>query len=291
MVSAPELVPADGVDPARLHGAFGRAFADYVGGAFHLALEDWPGFLRRQGVLLDASRVALQHGEPVAFAFVAPRPARRRWRLATMGAVPEARGTGAAGALMADMLARAAAAGAEAAELEVFAQNERASRLYARHGFEPRWPLHGHAVTGEPATPGEPPAAVELTAAQAWLERAEAHVPDLPLQVGAHALATAPPGWQAWQRGSAQLVWSGDASATVQVRSLVDLDPAQHDAEVLVRALAARQAGATLVVPPLQRPDLGGEALERAGWVRQPLWQWMMVRSLVPAPGAARPGG
>lgn len=289
IASAP--VPAADVDPARLHAAFCRAFADYVGGAFHLALEDWPGFLRRQGVSAEASRVVLNGEEPIAFAFVAPRPARRRWRLATMGAVPEARGTGAADALLADLLARAAAAGMVAAELEVFAQNERASRLYARHGFEPRWPLHGHAATGLAADTGDPPGIVDGPVALAWLEQAEARLSDLPLQVGAHALTTAPPGWQAWQRGSAQLVWSVDASGTVQVRSLVDLDPAQHDAEALVRALSARQAGSTLVVPPLQRPDLGGEALERAGWVRQPLWQWLMVRPLVPPPGAAGSGG
>lgn len=287
-------VPATAVDPARLHAAFCRAFADYVGGSFDLAASEWPGFLHRQGVSLEASRVVLYEGEPIAFAFVAPRPALRRWRLATMGAVPQARGRGVADTLMADLLARAAAAGMAAAELEVFAQNERASRLYARHGFEPRWPLHGHAATAAAAAAetGDAPAptTVDAAAAQAWLAQAEARLPDLPLQVSAQALATAPPGWRAWQRGSAQLVWSGDGSGTVQVRSLVDLDPAQHDAEALVRALAACQTGGTLVVPPLQRPDLGGDALERAGWVRQPLWQWLMVRPLGPASAGAATG-
>lgn len=276
-------VPATLVEPARLHAAFCRAFADYVGGSFDLAASEWPGFLHRQGVSLDESRVVLRGDEPIAFAFVAPRAARRRWRLATMGAVPEARGQGVADALMADLLARAAAAGMVAAELEVFAQNERASRLYARHGFEPRHALHSHAATGSSAEPGEAINAVDGPAAQAWLEHAEATLTDLPLQVGPQALATASPGWQAWQRGGAQLVWSGDGSGAVLVRSLVDLDPAQHDAERLVRALVARQAGGTLLVPPLQRPDLGGDALERAGWVRQPLWQWLMVRPLLPA--------
>jgi hypothetical protein len=83
--------PADAVASAALQRAFGLAFADYLIGPFVLSPEQWPGFLRRQGVDLSLSRVLTRSGEEVlAFAFVAPRPEIRRWRLATMGALPVA---------------------------------------------------------------------------------------------------------------------------------------------------------------------------------------------------------
>jgi len=157
-MSAFRLVPTDQLAPETLNAAFGRAFADYVAGPFQLTPEQWPGFLTRQGVDLALGRAALQPDSSavLAFALVAPRPALSRWRLATMGAVPEARGSGAAAALLQDFIDRGRAAGLAALELEVFAQNERALRLYRRHGFVEQHALQGWqrlARAGEPEAP------------------------------------------------------------------------------------------------------------------------------------------
>jgi len=153
LLSAADLTPAD------LHAAFGAAFADYLIGPFSLPLAAWPGFLARQGVDLTLSRAALDgEGRILAFCLVAPRPALGRWRLGTMGALPAARGSGAAPALLDDFIARAAAAGQGAVELEVFAQNARALRLYQGRGFAPLHELHGYVAEPGCVSPAVAPA-------------------------------------------------------------------------------------------------------------------------------------
>ena len=225
------------------------------------------------------SRVAVAaDGSIQAFAFVAARPegAPARWRLATMGAPPSARGGGAAPALLDDFLARAAAAGLAAVELEVFAQNERALRLYRSRGFEARHELHGYeqAPRGAVAQPS-PFEPLPRAAALAWLK---SHEPaELPLQVGHRVLAVNLSAWTAWQTGRAQLVF-GPVDERLVVHSLVDLAPAQQDAEALVRALLQAQPARAVSVPELQRLDLGGAALRQLGFGLRPLHQVLMRR-------------
>lgn len=264
-----DFVPADQVDPARLHAAFGAAFADYLIGPFQLALAQWPQFLGRQAVDLALSRVALQGDAVLAFCLVAPRPALARWRLATMGAVPQARGTGVAPALLDDFIARAQ----QDVELECFAQNARALRLYESRGFVARHDLFGYTRKAQDLGSGEPlPQSIALQDAFAWLDGR-----DLPLQVTGAALRALAAQLQAWRRGSAQLLFSESGEQKLAVHSLVDGDPAQRDAQALVAALLARHPGWTVSVPQLQRRDVGGEALERLGFERLPLHQvWMM---------------
>ncbi|GAP35434.1 GNAT family N-acetyltransferase [Piscinibacter sakaiensis] len=278
------LHPAPEVAPPALHAAFVAAFADYLAGPFELPLAAWPGFLARQGIALAQSRVVRgADGAVLAFAFVAPRPAARRWRLATMGAVPAARGRGAAPALLDDLLQRARAAGLEGVELEVFERNERARRLYAGRGFEARHRLDGwrHEPAPDAAGPARPAAAepVDLDTAAAWLARADAACPELPLQVLAPAVAGLEAPFVALQRGRAQLLASAPATGPLRIASLVDLDPRQADAQALVEALLAQHPGRAVVVPQLQREDVGGAALHRAGFAALPLHQqWMRWR-------------
>ncbi len=275
------LIPTDQLPPEALHAAFTRAFADYVAGPFQMDLSQWPGLLTRQGIdlALGCAAVDATTGAVQAFALVAPRSALSRWRLGTMGAVPEARGGGAARLLLQDLLARARAAGMAAVGLEVFAQNPRAMRLYERYGFVAQHPLRAYRTVA-PEVEGAAPVPEAWTqpaaAALAWLDAAATAVPDLPVQVSASVVQVLTVPWTAWQCGSAQLVLSGDRDSGVIVRSLVDRNPAQADAEALVRALLAAHPGATVTVPPLQRPDLGGETLTRLGFEAEPLWQWLM---------------
>ena len=77
----------------------------------------------------------------------------------------------------------------------------------------------------------------------------------------------------------AQLVYSV-AAERLTVHSLVDLQPEQRGAEALVAQLLRLHPGLAVQVPQLQRPDLGGEALERLGFERLPLFQWLMRRPL-----------
>jgi ribosomal protein S18 acetylase RimI-like enzyme len=276
-----ELVAGDAVAPQRLHATVLAAFADYLAGPFTITPQQWPSFLGRQGVDLGASRVALRGGEPVAFALACPRADNGRWRLAVMGALPAARGSGAAPALLDDFIARGRAAAPRGLELECFARNERARRLYASRGFEPVAELHGWTLAPEAplaAPAGAPPRRVELATAVAWLDAVARRLPDLPLGVTSTPLAAATRPLSAWQRGGAQLVFSAVEGTPVQVHSLVDDSSLQDDALALVRALRASFAGSEIVVPALQREDLGGAALRRAGFAPQALHQVLMVR-------------
>ncbi|MBB3296193.1 ribosomal protein S18 acetylase RimI-like enzyme [Mitsuaria sp. BK045] len=294
--SAPRFafVRGDEIAPQALHAAFTAAFSDYLIGPFQIPPAQWPMFLARQGVDLALSRVALDPaGAALAFAFVAPRPLAGRWRLATMGALPAARGTGAAPALLDDFIARAAAAGLRAVELEVFAQNERARRLYEGRGFSARHRLDGYTaepgmIATAPPQGRAAPHAVEMPVALAWLEAAEQRLPELPLQVTAATLRHGVD-YHAWQVGASGdgEAPGGDAAAqvvfslpdeTVMVHSLVA--PREADARALVQALVAVHPQRRLRVPQLQRDDLGGAALRALGAVPQPLHQQWMLRPL-----------
>jgi GNAT superfamily N-acetyltransferase len=288
-----QLIPADRLPPRALHSTLVAAFADYVGGPLTMALAQWPDFLARQAVDLRLSRVAIEAGAPVALAFVAPRPRHARWRLATMGARPAARGGGAAKLLLDDLIERARQAGQNGVELEVFAQNPRALALYEGRGFQRRHALHGWTAGAAPAGVGGAADAVhrvDRETALAWLDEADERLPDLPLQMLPPVLATVGVPLHAWRLGSAQVVWSRPPDGPATLLSLVDRVPAQRDAQQLVGTLWQSlddRAGAPrskhdpgIRVPPLLRPDTGGLALARLGFQRTPLSQWWMAKRL-----------
>lgn len=278
-----------------LRQAFVRAFADYLIGPFEPSAAQWPLFLQRQGVDLGLSRLALRAGlagpaelaelaeregpEVLAFALVAPRPAERRWRLATMGALPCARGSGAAPALLDDLIRAAQVHGQAAVELEVFAQNERALRLYRSRGFVARHELHAYqAAPGSIVGLDHPVQEIaQQSEALAWLQAQG--LQELPLQVSAPVLSQSV--LHSWRWEEAQLMFATPDSDRVQISSLLDTSgPAQGGARVLLQTLAARYPQHRLLVPALQRPDLGGEALRDLGFERQPLHQLWMLREL-----------
>ncbi|WP_395688853.1 GNAT family N-acetyltransferase [Caenimonas koreensis] len=283
MQASESIHPAETVAPAALHAAMTGAFADYLIGSFALPLAQWSTFLARHAVDLSCSRVAVQRGEVIAFALVAPRAELGRWRLATMGALPAARGCGAAPALLDDFIERAGVAGMRGVELECIAQNERALRLYQSRRFDVDSPLYGYTRAPGEATPELAPQNVEPLAAEAayeWLDAVALRRADLPLQVtpvSLRALATPP---VAWRHGDALLVFSEISADAVTVQSIVDSSTGLRDAEVLVRQLATRYASRRITVPQLQRPDIGGDAFERAGFERLPMHQYLMRRPL-----------
>lgn len=273
------FVRGDDVPAQTLHAAFIAAFSDYLNGPFEIPLAQWPLLLARQGVDLALSRVVLDGaGAPLAFALVAPRPLSARWRLATMGALPEARGTGAAPALLDDVIARAAAAGLRAVELEVFAQNERARRLYEGRGFEKLHDLFGYVAEPGviPPSTASPPHAIDMPHLLGWLDAAERRIPDLPLQVTAATIRHGVD-YHGWQIDGGQVVFSLPDEA-VMVHSLIA--PDGNAARLLIQALAAVYPQRRLRVPQLQREDLGGGTLRALGATPQPLHQQLMWRPL-----------
>jgi len=282
MMATFRLVAADTLPEADLHAATVAAFADYLAGPFRMTLEQFPSFIARQGVDLARSRVAMHDGAIAAFAFVCPRPEVGRWRLGAMGALPAARGTGAAPALLDDFIARAKSEGLPWAELECFAANERALRLYRGRGFEAMAALDGWKLPDDASVLAPAPAgdvrAVDLGSALAWLADADQRIEWLPFPNSARCMAAQSRPLSFWQHGGAQLVFSVVDGTPTQIHSLVDLDPALDDAEVLARALAAAHPG--VFAPPILRDDLGGSALRRAGFMANDLSQVLMKRQL-----------
>ncbi len=276
------IAAADAFSGAELHAANLAAFADYVAGPIQMTLAQWPSFVGRQGIDLARSRVAVLDGAIVSFALACPRPDVGRRRLAGMGSLPAARGTGAAPALLDDFLARAAADGVAHAELECFAANERALRLYRSRGFEAVCALNAWKA---PDAPAPSPAGgtrdlrpVAREAAFAWLDEADRCIAWLPFQNTSRCLGAQPRPLTSWQCGSAQLVFSAVEGTQTLVHSLVDLDPALRYAQALAQALGAAHPGT--FAPPIFRDDLGGEALRRAGWAPHGLNQVLMKRVL-----------
>lgn len=275
-----EVSPATDFAAADLHAANLAAFADYIAGPMHLPFDQWPSLIARQGIDLARSRVAVRAGAIASYAYACPRPDVGRWRLAIMGALPAARGTGAAPALIDDFLARAKAEGMAHAELECFAANERALRLYRSRGFEVVCALNGWKAPDASAPAGVPREvlAVAREAAFAWLDDAVHDVPWLPYQSTSRCLAAQVRPLTSWRCGSAQLVFSAVEGTQTVVHSIIDRDADMADAEVLARALAAAHPGT--FAPPIFRDDLGGDGFAQAGWVPHDLNQVLMRRVL-----------
>ena len=193
-----------------------------------------------------------------------------------MGALPAARGTGAAPALLDDFIARARAEGLPHVELECFAENERALRLYRGRGFpgDRRAPMAGSGTEGAAARADAGAAAPATCAAVDARARARVAGRRQP----AHRVAAVPQ-WRPlhgrrqvrpltfWRCGNAQIAFSVLEGTPTHIHSLIDLDPALRDAEVLAHAVAAAHPDA--FAPPILRDDFGGEALRRAGFVRR----------------------
>ncbi|MBC5764965.1 GNAT family N-acetyltransferase [Ramlibacter albus] len=279
-MQSPALTPAAEIEPAALHRAFAQAFSDYLAGPFNLPFEGWPVFLGRQCVDLARSRVVLREGEVAAFAFVAVRHDTSAWRLATMGALPAARGTGAAQVLLDDFIARARDDGARFVELECFAQNGRALKLYRSRGFAAIHELPGFTMTSPAMMERHAAAPVTLAEAFEWLDEVARRRGDLPLQVTPASLRAQPFELQALRHGAAQSIQAVVAPGKVTVFSLVDDgSPGQRDAQDVIATVLAEHPGSTITVPQLQRADLGGDALQALGFQRLPLHQLMMRRA------------
>lgn len=275
------LVPADTLPPAKLHAAFTAAFADYLLGPFRLPLEQWPRFLARQGVDLSLSRAALAGGEVRAFALTAPRADVAGWRLGTMGALPASRGSGAARVLLDDFIERARETGRARVELECFAQNERALRLYRGRGFREVCELHGWRLDADAPRAGEADEGVRpLPLSQAYerIDTISRRRADLPLQVTPASLQAQPAALQAWSCGDAVVVAGDGGPRQLTIHGLLDETPRQEGARRLLRHLLLSFPGHAIQVPQLQRDDLGGRALRELGFARQPLHQVLMHR-------------
>jgi len=273
------IVEASRVAPASICDAFNEAFSDYVFKFPTLDLTGWQAFVGRQGIDMSRSKVAVNGDTVVAFAMITPRPLRRT-RIAVMGARIAARGTGAAPGLLDDAIAASVGRGDRWIELEAFAQNERAVRLYRSRGFEADVELPGFvAPPSQGLASDDPVRDVSREEAAAWAVALDQEEPALlPWQVGGEAILAAQGSPRAWRLGEALLVFAETKPDTINVSVLLDRDASQRDAVRLIGALRRRYPRASLQAPQIHRADRAALAFIAAGWTRERLYQFLMRR-------------
>lgn len=265
---------AAAISAAALCDAYNAAFSDYIVKFPTLDEDMWRAIAEREGVDLQLSVAACRANTVLAFGLVAARGGGIT-RIATMGARPEARGTGAAPYLLDQVLAEARARGDVSAELEVIAQNERAFRLYRSRGFLPVVTLCGFETVGGRGSDA-PIVEVSREDGAQWataFERDERS--PLPWQTTGAAIARAQATQRIWRLAEAQAAWLETAD-TIAVRSLLDRDAGYADATRLLGALAHRFPAHKLRAPQIHRETGPADAFERAGWTRSPIYQFLM---------------
>ena len=257
-----------------LAACFTAAFDGYLAGSFVMTPAVLPQRLARWGSELALSRCVVRDGALMGFVFIGKHAGRRR--VGAMGLRPEVRGSGASRLLLRTAVDEARQAGADALDLEVFAQNTPALRLYRSFGF-----VEGPALWGFVREPGGvmagtpiAPRTVNIAGAADWL--AVHGLDDMPYQVGAESLRHVDAGARAWQIGTALIVFNETPDGSLVMPLLFDADPAQHDASRLLHALLAAFPRHTVRVPQLMRDDVAGRALREAGFTPLPLHQLQM---------------
>lgn len=277
--------PAYAFEADALARLFSAAFADYL---LPLHMPDGASlaaWVRANGVDLLHSRVLCEDEAPVGFAFM--NVTGDTARVASFDVVPAARGRGTAATLVETVLDQARERGERRVLLEVFEQNERAARLYARHGFRVVRRLYGWQ---RPAAAGPEEGPGEVASPRASAEAVDAlrdvrPYPALPWQLSAHARAKLPATVEHHRSAGGSLLVARMPKEML-VRGLVPAsDPPAIDAlAALLRGAAAQDPALAWRAPQLFPEEWSG-VFEGAGFERLPLNQFEMHRALTdPAP-------
>lgn len=273
------FVPAGELGYGELAKLFERGFAEYI-----VPIRATPAATearnRLEHVDLFASLVALHGATPVALALIARRG--RRSRVAAMGVVPEARGSGVARQLIDQVIADARTRGDQALTLECIASNELALRLYRGAGFTVT-----RELVGWRAGALVPEAAPLVEVDPAELGRALARHDDgaLPWQLAPETLAALTPPTRGWRLDAALAVGTVLESELALRAVFVPPDRRrQGHASRLLRGLAAAYAPLRLAIAPLVPASLGAGFAAALGLVPHELSQVEMAYPISAAP-------
>lgn len=274
-----ETLAADLVSVDAIRDCLNESFSDYLIKFPTFDHTAWLLFLQRQGCDLALSRVGVRDDVVIAFSLVTRRSVDV-WRIAVMGARPAARGTGIAPRLLDETIASAARHDVRSVELEAFAQNERAVRLYRSRGMSPTCALYGFdGVIGIVAALHDV-REVSIEVGARWAIAMERETgQELPWQVCGDAILRLPGEPTCWRLDEAQLVFT-EAPGTVAVMSLLDRDPAYRNGARLLTTLRASFPESILRVSQSQAENGPALAFRHAGWQQMDLYQWLIRRRL-----------
>lgn len=276
------FLPAAELPYRELAPLFERSFAEYI-----VPIRATPSGTearnRIEHVDLFASQIALHGHAPVGLALIARRG--RTSRVAAMGVIPEARGTGVARQLLARVIDDARLRGDRSLILECIASNERALRLYRGAGFVVTRQLVGYRAGGLVA---EPARVVEIDPAELGRRLARHDDGTLSWQLAPETLCglTAPA--RGWTIDGTAVAVGSVLESEVALRA-VFTPPEQRrrgHASRLLRGLAAAFAPLRLAMVPIVPERLGAELAVALGAARHELSQVEMAFPLDAAPAA-----
>ena len=277
-----EIVPAHELTLTEQAEVANRAFAGYVGGWADLDAATLARFLTMQGSDLMYSRFVRSDAELVGFGYIS-RTANIL-RLSGMGIVPEARGSGAARALIEKLLEEGEQRGDEAMVLEVIEQNPRAHAVYRRHGFRELGRLLGWRRSADAGPPQDEPIGGEEVSTLSALRMPAAHdYPDLPWQISRHAIAKVAIA-RAFRTETVCVV-IGDPEATpVRIYAAISVDPPHglvwKELRGVLAGVIARFPKREFFAPAIFPEEFGTYLFEPLGFKLEPISQFLMRREL-----------
>ena len=277
-----EIVPAHELALQEQAEVANRAFAGYIGGWTDLDAGTLARFLTLQGSDLFYSRFVRSPAGLIGFGYV--NRTANVLRLSGMGIVPEARGTGAARALVDKLLEEGEERGDEAMMLEVIEQNPRAHAVYRRHGFREIGRLAGWRRSAEAGAAQH--AAVldeEIPTLQALRMPAAIDYPELPWQISRHAVAKALV-TRAFRTATVCVI-IGDAEATpVRIHACISIDPPHalvwRELRSVLAGVIARFPNREFFAPAIFPEEFGRQLFAPLGFRPEPISQFLMRREL-----------
>lgn len=277
-----EIIPAHELSLAEQAVVANKAFAGYIGGWTDLDAGTLARFLTLQGADLFYSRIIRMDGELVGFGYI--NRTGTILRLAGMGIIPDARGSGAARALLDKLFSEAEERGDEAMVLEVIEQNPRAVALYRRHDFRDLARLTGWRRSGG-GSPPEHASIVgdEVPVLQALRIPAAMDYPELPWQISRHAAAKALV-TRAFRTETVCII-IGDPEATpVRIYAALSVDPPRglvwHEMRSVLAGVIARFPKRDFFAPAIFPEDFGTQLFEPLGFKFEPISQFLMRREI-----------
>lgn len=278
-----EIVPAHELSLAEQALVANKAFAGYVGGWADLDAATLARFLTLQGADLFYSRFVRADGQLVGFGYI--NRTGNILRLAGMGIIPEARGSGAARMLLDGLFEEAEERGDEAMVLEVIEQNPRAHAVYRRHGFRELGRLTGWRRSGGAAVPEHAViAGGEIPILDALRIPAPTDYPELPWQISRHAVAKVPVG-RAFRTETVCLVIGDPEGTPVRIYAAISVDPPRgvvwRDLRSVLAGVIARFPAREFFAPAIFPEEFGMQLFEPLGFKPEPISQFLMRRDFV----------
>ncbi|MBI1730459.1 GNAT family N-acetyltransferase [Candidatus Acetothermia bacterium] len=273
MSASLDLKPAIELDLKELADLLTRSFEKYFLPILFTP-STFASIVRLDGIDLNTSRVFLRDEEPVGCALLA----HRGWttRLAAMGVVPEARGSGVGRRAMEQLIAESRERRDKIMVLEVIEQNIVALKLYKSYGFEMERSLTGFRIDKPQGIADKNLEEVDIRQIARLLSNEAPE--NLPWQASAGTLAQMGRPNCGFRLGAAYAAISDPTKPQIAIRSLVVERGEQRKghASRLLRALFTKFPEKTWAISIIWPEEIAPHFFESLGFRREELSQFQM---------------